>query len=146
MRLIRGSVASTVMKTVRFEMAKAPQPAESPVSVEPLLQMMQGFLMSLDFILRMGIPVTYEVTQEQGRYVITPVEVLGQPVEENEEPLIMSRVGLRSLAVIVDGKIQSRGILTLNQHGQVDQDFIGVENDPDIGPIEFGMKLKFKRQ
>jgi hypothetical protein len=141
--LTRGEVSDVVIRVIRNELFKNVKP-EDQAEVDSYLEKARVILQNFDILLRIGIPMSIEISKQGGKYKFLPLTVFGKKVED-PEPLLMQRAGLHSLAYIPDKPGGKPFILSLKRKDEIDRTFELVENDPDIGRVELAVRLALTR-
>jgi len=141
--LTRGEVSDVVIRVIRNELFKSVKPEDQSM-VDSYLDKARVILQNFDVLLRIGIPLTIEISKQGGRYKFLPLTVFGKKVED-PEPLMMQRAGLHSLAFIPDKPGGRPFILSLKRKDEIDRTFELVENDPEIGRVELAVRLALTR-
>ncbi len=143
LRLIEGSVAELATRTLRAEIARSG--GGQPEGVEALIAAFEGMLTAVNLMLRIGVPVTFEVSNERGKYVVRPVKAMGKPVGDAEE-LVLDRLGLSTIGMLPKTPQGDAVLLSLSAKDEINREYYDtIENDPDIGTMRFGLKVAFKR-
>ncbi len=141
--LTKGKISDLVIRTLRHQLAQSGEAGASS-GVGPLLEKARLVLENIDLLLKVGIPVTMEITRSGGAYQLVPRTAFGRPIKD-PKPLPLQRAGLHSLAFVPD-KPGGRGfVLNLKRKDEIDRIIEHVEDDPDIGRVELSVRLALTR-
>ncbi len=141
--LTKGKISDLVIRTLRHQLAQSGEAGASS-GVGPLLEKARLVLENIDLLLKVGIPVTMEITRSGGAYQLVPRTAFGRPIKD-PKPLPLQRAGLHSLAFVPD-KPGGRGfVLNLKRKDEIDRTIEHVEDDPDIGRVELSVRLALTR-
>jgi hypothetical protein len=145
LKLLDGSIAELATRMIRSEISKAGGGDEA--GLDAAIATVRGVLSGIDLLFKIGVPVTFEVRLDRGKYKLKITHVLKRPVEDGEE-LVLDRLGRTTIGALPVTPQGQPVLLSLSSKDKerINQEYHGaIENDPDVGTMHFGLKVDFKR-
>jgi hypothetical protein len=143
LRLIEGSIAELAARSLRAEIAASG--GEQLEGAEALIAAFKGMLTAVNLMLRIGVPVTFEVSSERGKYVLRAVKALGKPIDDGDE-VVLERLGRFTIGELPKTPQGNAVLLSLSAKDELNRVYYDtIENDPDLGTMRLGLKVAFKR-
>jgi hypothetical protein len=137
----KGNLTTLAMRWLDAELAKASLGGGQVQAAKAHVRVLVG---ALDMLLRFGIPMTWQVERVKDQYMVRPLTVLGQPVEDSET-LQLRRLGRYTIGLLPTTPRGRPIILSLSGKDQIRRRFEGTMRDPDLGVMEFGVRIVFDR-